>query len=113
MNELFSSIALVFFSLTLIGYMIHVSSANVREQAMLMKQQTDRLISEGNKRLEMSISEASRRHEAEMAESRRMRAEAEKQHRASMAESRKMLNEIGLTNRQILERVDRPEEDEN
>ncbi len=57
-----------------IAYQIRSSSREVREQSMVIKQQTDRLIVEGNKRLE-----------------------------AGMAESHKILKEIGLTNRQIFD----------
>ena len=71
MNDLFSIAAMGILGLTVIGYMSRHSAQEARELSVLMKQQTDKIISEGNKRLEISLTEANRRHEANMSESRK------------------------------------------
>jgi len=43
---------LVSISLAIMGYMVYSSARHTRQLAMLMKQQTDRLIADGNARLE-------------------------------------------------------------
>ena len=93
MTDLISIAAMGVVGLAIIGYMIRSSAQEARELGILMKQQTDQLITEGNKRLEMSLAESRRLHEE------------------NMARSQEWMKELGYKTEQIFERVDKPEKD--
>ncbi len=125
MNDVVSIIGMAIVGLAVIGYMIRSSSLHVRQQSMVMKQQTDRLISEGHRRLEYSLAEGSKRLELSLIEgnkrlehsiaegNKRLEtslAEANRRHEENMADSRLWMRKLGYKVDQVFERVDHPEE---